>query len=186
MGIALEEYRTNNKGKRIELGSSYLITSGFVSTPLFFHPRYQIGSVFRYLGRETIGQQLQVLAFAQRPETAELIGSFRLTREPAVILTQGIAWIAPDTCQVVRMRTDLLVPRTDIQLEKQTSEIELREVRFEGVQRPLWLPQKVVVTIEWQHRIYRNQHHYRDYRLFSVETREDKKEIVRPQKQLPK
>ena len=184
-GIVLEEYRTNNKGERIDLSSSYLLTTGFVSVPLIFHPRYQTGSLYRYLGRETGRNKLQVLAFAQRPETAELIGSFHLIGGTAVILTQGIAWIDPDSFQIVRMRTDLLAPAPHVGLGKLASEIELGEVRFEGVPRPLWLPRKVVVTIEWRHTTYRNRHHYRNYKLFSVETREDKKEIVRPQGQIP-
>ncbi len=53
-------------------------------------------------------------------------------------------------------------------LERQTSEVELGEVRLEGARQPLWLPSKVAVTIDWQHTIYRNQHRYRDYKLFSV------------------
>jgi tryptophan-rich sensory protein len=77
------------------------------------------------------------------------------------------------------MRTDLLAPRPEILLERQTSEIELGEVRFDTVPRPLWLPRKVVVTAVWQHLFYRNEHRYSDYKIFSVETREDKKEIVR-------
>jgi len=184
-GIFLEEYRTNNKGERIDLGSSYILTKGFVSTPLLFHPRYQTGSLYRYLGRETKGSKLQVLAFAQRPETAELIGSFHLIGGTVLLLTQGLAWINPNSFQIVRMRTDLLVPRSDIRLVKQASEIELGEVRFEGVPRPLWLPRRVVVTIDWQHNTYRNRHHYRNYKLFSVETREDRKEIVRPPRPIP-
>ena len=184
-GIFLEEYRTNNKGERIDLGSFLIVTQGFVSTPLLFHPRYQTGSLYRYLGRETKGRKLQVLAFAQRPETAELIGSFHLIGGPVALLTQGIAWIDPDCFQIVRMHTDLLAPRTDIRLARQASEIELGEVRFEGLPQPLWLPSKVVVTIDWQHTTYRNRHHYKNYKLFSVETREDKKEIVRPPRHIP-
>jgi hypothetical protein len=83
------------------------------------------------------------------------------------------------------MRTDLLAPRYDIMLARQTSEVELGEVRLEGAPQSLWLPRKVVVTIDWQHTIYRNQHRYRNYKLFSVETREGEKEIMRPSVHIP-
>jgi hypothetical protein len=184
-GIALEEYRTNGKGERIELTSSYLLTSGFAATPLFFHPRYQTGSLFRYLGREVKGHRLQILAFAQRPENPELVGHLHLTAWPALLLNQGMAWVEPDTYQIVRIRTDILAPRPDMLLERLTSEIELAEVLFDRAPRPLWLPHKVTVTVEWQHTIYRTSHSYSDYKLFSVETREDKKEIVSPRRQIP-
>ena len=51
--------------------------------------------------------------------------------------------------------------------------------------RPFWLPRKVAVTVEWEHRIYRTRHSYSDYKLFSDETREDKKEIVSPPNKIP-
>ncbi len=176
--INLDEFRTNDKGEPIDLSDFYLLTSGFASMPLFFHPFYQSNSAFRYIGRQSHGRRLYVVAFAQKPEATGLIGHFHDMGLPAVILCQGIAWIDPDTYRILKMRTDLLAPRHDILLERQTSEIELGEVSLEGAPHPLWLPSKVVVTIDYQHTTYRNQHHYRDYKLFSVETREGKKEIV--------
>jgi hypothetical protein len=183
--ITLKEYRTNDKGEPIDQSRYYLLTSGFASLPLFFHPLYQSDSVFRYLGRQAKDRRFRVIGFAQKPEATGLIGHFHLMGRPAVILSQGLAWIDPDTCRIVRMRTDLLAPRHDILLARQTSEVELGEVSLEGAPRPLWLPRKVVVTIDWQHTVYRNQHRYRDYKQFSVETREDKKEIVRPPGPVP-
>lgn len=183
--IVLEEYRTNSKGERMDLTGSYLLTSGFAATPLFFHPRYQAGSLFRYLGREVQGHRLQVLAFAQRPEKPELVGRLHLTGWPDFLLNQGMAWIDPASYQIVKMRTDMLAPRHDILLERLTSEIELAEVRFDRAPHTYWLPHKVTVTVDWQHTIYRTRHNYSDYKLFSVETREDKKEIVSPPRQIP-
>lgn len=184
-GVALEEYRTDSKGERTNLASFYLLTSGFAAAPILFHPRYQAGSLFRYLGREVKGHRLHVLAFAQRPEKPELVGQLHLTALPAVLLNQGMAWIDPDNYQIVRMRTDMLAPRYDILLERLTSEIEMAEVRFDRAPRAFWLPHKVTVTVEWQHTIYRTRHSYSGYKLFSVETREDKKEIVSPTRQIP-
>ena len=184
-GIALEEYRTDSKGERTNLASFFLLTSGFAAEPILFHPRYQAGSLFRYLGREVKGHRLQVLAFAQRPEKPELVGHLYLTALPALLLNQGMVWIDPDSYQIVRMRTDMLAPRYDVLLERLTSEIELAEVHFDRAPRPFWLPHKVTVTVEWQHTIYRTRHSYSDYKLFSVETREDKKEIVSPPRQIP-
>jgi hypothetical protein len=183
--ITLEEYRTNDRGEPVDQGRYYLLTSGFASVPLFFHPLYQPDSHFRYIGRQTKGRQAYVFGFAQKPEAAGLIGHFHVLGSPAVILSQGIAWIDPDTYRIVRMRTDLLAPRYDIMLASQTSEVELGEVRFEGAPQPLWLPRKVVVKIDYQHTIYRNQHRYRDYKLFTVETQEGKKEIIPPPTQIP-
>jgi hypothetical protein len=171
--LALEEYRTDTKGAPLDMGNRYLITSGYASSSLYLHPTYQAGSSFRHIGREAKGRSLQVIAFAQKPETVEMIVTFRPIGGPAVLLVQGLVWIDPRSYQIVRIRTDLLAPRHDILLDKQTTEIELGEVRFEGVARTLWLPRRVVVTIDFQHTVYRNHHSYSDYKLFTVETHEN-------------
>jgi len=68
------------------------------------------------------------------------------------------------------MRTDLLAPRDDIGLAKQTTEIEFGEVHLPRVSSPLWLPREVVVTTESKGRILRNRHHYSNYKLFAAES----------------
>ena len=68
----LEEYRTDSKGKVVHLESQRtVVTIGFVSMTIHFHPRFQADSRFSYLGREKIaGQDAYVVAFAQRPGVA--------------------------------------------------------------------------------------------------------------------
>jgi hypothetical protein len=68
------------------------------------------------------------------------------------------------------MRTDLLAPRADIGLERETTDTEFGEVRLAELATPLWLPHTVDVTIEWNGEIFRNQHRYTNYRMFRVES----------------
>jgi len=98
----------------------------------------------------------------------------------AAIMRQGVAWIDPDSFQIIRLRLDLLVRRTDIGLDQHTTKIEFNEVRFDRLSRTLWLPREVQVVIVWRGWRFANRHYYSQYRLFTVESREDSRRIVRP------
>jgi len=132
---------------------------------------HQPGSIFRYLGRQLLeGRETYVVAFAQRPDTTRLEAWASDGKKTVRMLVQGVAWIDPTTYQIIRMRTDLLAPRPDINLERQTTEIRFAEVHFKALPAAFWLPHEVVVTVNIFGQTYRNTHHYSHFRLFKVET----------------
>ena len=53
-----------------------------------------------------------------------------------------------------------------------TTDIRFGEVRFGTTTQAFWLPGEVDVDILWNGRRDRHTHHYSDYRVFPVETRE--------------
>ncbi len=169
----LEEVRTDSRGHPLPVTlmskASYL-TTGFASMSVYFRPRYQAGSRFRYLGRQRSASRAYVIAFAQRPGNANVVGIYSSAFTPgqAQLLYQGLAWVDPDTYQIVRMRTDLLAPRLDVLLGQVTSELTFGEVRFVSIPEAFWLPREVVVTIQADGRMFRNLHRYSDYQLFTV------------------
>lgn len=172
-----EEIRTDSKGRPLAVENvqdSYAMTSGFAGLALFFHPGSLAGSRFRLLGRQSSEPRAYLIAFAQRPESGQLTGRLRtpLMVNPALIMYQGMAWIDPVTHQIVRMRTDLLAPRRDVYLARQTTEIWYGEVLFTSSTQTFWLPREVLVTLEWNGQFYRNRHRYSDYLVFSVESRD--------------
>lgn len=171
----LEEYRTDRKGARTYPGGSgegFMLTSGFASQAQFFLPAYQQESQFAYLGRQRIdGHENYVVAFAQRPEVARLLASFRASGTLALTLSQGVAWIDCGTYQINRLRTDLLCPLAKARLDRETTEIRYAEVHFKDAPLSLWLPREVVVTVEWKGKLRRNRHTYSDFHLFSVESK---------------
>ncbi len=169
----LEEYRTDAKGRQAELHGlqrGFLLTQGFVSMAIYFHPLEQSGSAFRYLGRQMMHKrQTYVVAFAQRPAMARVTGQTTIGEKSVAILVQGVAWIDPASFQIVRLRTDLLAPREDIGLKRQTTEVDFDEVRFSSVAARLWLPRKVAVKQEWKDWTFYNLHRYSGFKLFKVE-----------------
>jgi hypothetical protein len=175
-GLGLEEYRTNQKGKESGmngLAQGLMLTSGFASASLIFHPLYQAGSEFRLLGRQKVnGHETEVVAFAQNPKRSRMFEVFRGGQDRILILIQGIAWIDASNGQVLRLRTELLKPDPKSRMTRQTTHIEYGPVRFKAASREFWLPREVVVTVEWKGKEYRNTHAYSDFRLFNVRSEE--------------
>ncbi len=176
-GLGIEEHRSNPQGGVTSitgLSQGLMLTAGFSSVSLLFHPGYQNGAEFRYLGRQALdGREYCVVAFAQRPDTARMTGRFKADDASAIILLQGLAWIDPTTYQIARLRTDLLAPQSKVRLQRQTTEIQFKEVAFKEVTRAFWLPEEVAVTVDWRGRIYRNLHRYSGFRLFNVDAKEE-------------
>jgi hypothetical protein len=165
-----EEVRTDNRGRPAKYEESGFMTSGFAGLSIFFHPQFQDSVRYRLLGRQISQPRAYVVAFSQKAEPGRPTGTFEVTGmiQPTLTMYRGLAWIDLQSHQIVRMRTDLLAPRTDVLLARQTTEIWFHEVRFSTIPQAFWLPREVVVTTEWKGEVCKNHHLYSDYRVFSV------------------
>ncbi len=165
-----EEVRTDNKGRPAKYEERGFMTWGFAGISIFFHPQFQDSVRYRLLGRQISQPRAYVIAFSQKAEPGRPTGTFEVTGmiQPALTMYRGLAWIDPQSHQIVRMRTDLLAPRMDVLLARQTTEIWFHEVRFSTNPQVFWLPREVVVTTEWKGEVCKNRHLYSEYRVFSV------------------
>ncbi|MGA2982600.1 MAG: hypothetical protein ABSG32_02230 [Terriglobia bacterium] len=175
-GLSLEEYRTDSSGQRIRPTGSedgFMLSAGFASASLLFHPAYQSGAKFRHLGRaHGNGTNYDVVAFAQVPAKAMMCERFSTPDARVLVLHQGLAWIDPHDSRIVRLRTDLLVPMPNVRLQRETTEISYALVRFKDVPTPLSLPAQVTVTVQWKGATFQNQHQYSDFKLFNTAVKE--------------
>jgi tetratricopeptide (TPR) repeat protein len=175
-GLSFDEYRADQLGNRASpqgLQDGFMLTSGFASASLLFHPNYQSQANFRYLGRlKAHGRDTYVVAFAQKPGKARLSGAFKLADISMTTFSQGLAWIDAQNYQITRLRTDLLRPLPEINLERETTEIAYGEVHFKGLPGEFWLPQQVTVTVDWNGKHLRNEHRYSEFKVFNVEATE--------------
>jgi Tfp pilus assembly protein PilF len=178
-GLGIEEHRSTAEGTdaaQVGLHQGLMLTSGFASASSLFHPINRSGSDFRYLGKQEInGREAHVIAFAQKPETARNITRFVTDGGSALILVQGVAWVDAESFHILRLYTGLLNPLSKIRLQKQTTEIQFRQMAFNGGSTTLWLPEEVEVTVDWKGRVLRNLHRYSDFKLFNVDAREEGK-----------
>jgi tetratricopeptide (TPR) repeat protein len=175
-GPSLDELRADMKGhETVQLGLSdnAMLTMGFISAPLVFHPAYQHGSSFRLLGRQKVdGRMTYVIAYAQQPEKSILSGSFVFGSSVLPTYSQGLAWVDARNSQIIRLTSDLLNPLPQVRLDKQTTVINFQEVGFKQLPRKFWLPNAVTVTLDLHERVYRNHHSYSDFILSQVASTE--------------
>jgi len=175
-GPGFNEYRADLTGAQAApkgLADGFMLTSGFASASLVFHPMYQPQADFRYLGRQKVnGHDNYLVAFAQQPAKARLSGTFKSGGVSLTTFTQGLAWIDSYNYQITRLRTDLLRPLPEVKLEDQTTEIAYGEVHFKGTTEGFWVPRQVTVTVAWNGKYLRNEHHYSEFKLFQVEATE--------------
>lgn len=170
---ARAEYRMDAKGIRlgpIGLEKGYVVTSGFALTCISFSTSVQPQSRFRYLGDQTLGSRATyVLGFTQKPGDVTFGTTMKgVGGNDTDVLTQGILWVDQSNFQIVRVRTDLLIPRHEIRLEQATTEMTMAEVRLPELPNPLWLPDNVEVYLDIQGHQYRNVHRYTNYRRYRV------------------
>ena len=170
------EYRMDDRGNRlgpIGLSQGYLVTSGHALSCIEFSTVAQPQSRFRYLGDARLGsQETYVLAFGQQPGVATFFTTMRGTGGADVdMLTQGILWVDKNNFQILRMRSDLLAPNNEIQLNQLTTDVTFGWVQLQEVGSPLWLPSEVTVYIEIAGHKFRNLHRYTNYRRYRVSSR---------------
>lgn len=167
------EYRMDDRGHRlgpIGLQQGFLVTSGHALSCIGFSTVAQSQSKFRYLGEEKIdSRETYVLGFAQKPGEATFLTTMTGTGGADVdMLTQGILWVDKNSFQIIRLRSDLLAPSKEIQLDQLTTKVTFGEVHLQDVPNPLWLPRDVNVSMEIYKQKFRNLHHYTDYRRYRV------------------
>ena len=186
---SFNEYRTDLSGRQKTpegLQDGFMLTSGFASAALIFHPLYQSQTDFRYIGRQKLnGRVAYLIAFAQQPAKAQFTGSFKSGEITVTTFSQGLAWIDSETYQIVRLRTDLLRPLQALNLERETTEIAYGEVRFKDNTAGFWVPQQVTVSVDWNGKHLCNEHRYSEFKLFQVQANEKveaRKEVARPAK----
>jgi tetratricopeptide (TPR) repeat protein len=172
--LLFDEYRSDAQGHEIRqlgLDEGYMLTAGFMSAPLIFHPIHQDGNSFRLLGHQKLrGRNTIVMAYAQIPTRCRLPGRFQVGTNMQETFKQGIAWIDSENYQIIRLASDLLQPSPRIGLEKLRTQIDFDEVRFNQTTEKFWLPVQVAVTVRWNDRVLRNTHAYSDFKLFDVKT----------------
>lgn len=185
-GVNLREYRTDENGKVVKptgLTKGYMVTSGDFSAALCFLPILQNASSFRYLGEQDVdGRKAYVLVFAQRAGSAGPAGLLRSAggEKSVTSVLQGIAWIDSDRYQIARLRTDQFPPASGASVWRLISDIHYHEVHFQEPASALWIPDKIVVTMSFTDRTWRDEHQYSNFKLFTVDTKVNSQQSRQP------
>lgn len=146
-----------------------MITQGFASLLLVFHPYYRSGFSFERLEDDVeSGRRFHRIQFTAVPGA----------RSPAVIQLRGrnwelnwtgTAWIDADAQAVSRIESHLAAPMEPIGLQALASTVRYQAVVFTGTNEVLWLPAEAVIELKTARQYWRNTHRFSNWKRFVVD-----------------
>lgn len=173
--ISLDESRLAvQKGKKEQKKKSVsmLVSNGFATLFLVFHPYYSSGFDFTDLGEDTVaGHKFHKVEFKHIPGMRSPAALALRGREYPLDLA-GVAWIDPATGIIGKIDAGLASSMEDIGLKSMRSEVQFQPVPFKNSKDVYWFPAQASVEVETPRQHWRNTHNFTDYKQFSVSTEE--------------
>jgi hypothetical protein len=158
--------------KKDRKNTSMLLSNGFATLFLVFHPLYSDAFKFTLGDQEVVaGHTLQKISFQhitgmKSPAALALRG-----REYPLELT-GTAWIDPETGSITKIEAGIADTLQDVGLKTLSSEIDFTPVTFADSKQAYWFPTQARVEVETARQHWRNLHQFIGYKKFSVSTEE--------------
>lgn len=161
-----------HEAKADKKNRSMLVSNGFATMFLVFHPLYANSFEFNTVGEEVVdGHRLTKVAFRH----------IRGTRTPAALALRGreyplelsgTAWIDPETAAIARISAGIDNTMVDVGLNTLQTDVEFAPVLFHDPEKTYWFPSRAIVEVETPRQHWRNTHEFTSYKRFSVSTEE--------------
>jgi hypothetical protein len=150
-----------------------LISNGFATQLLIFHPYYQPSFRFERLADvQANGKTYAQVRFQHvkgRPTPAVLL----LRGREYPISFSGVARIDSDSGVIEQITTELGGSMEDVGLKSLRSEVEYSQVGFPRDTKMYWLPAQATVEVNTPRQHWKNVHRFTSYHLFSVNVSQD-------------
>lgn len=162
----LAESRLEQGGDKAK-NTPMLLTNGFSSMLLVFHPYYK--DSFNFVVGEVVnenGRAVVPVNFTHIPGTRSPAGLALRDREYALDLT-GTAYIDAKTAQVLHMESGLSHDMSDIGIK--SLRVEVQYTPFRSGDEQVMLPQLAKVELETPKQHWRNEHLFTNYRAFTAD-----------------
>jgi hypothetical protein len=171
--VSLVESRLADEDKPAKkLQRPLLVSNGFATLFLVFHPYYAPGFKFTDGGEEAVnGRTIAKVHFEHIPGTRTPAALAVGGREFPLDLS-GIAWIDMETGTITRIAAGIDTGMEDVGLRTMRSDVVYTPVNFHNPPDTYWLPSQVTIEVETRHQHWRNTHRFSDYKKFSVNTKE--------------
>jgi hypothetical protein len=160
------------EAKKDRKNTSMLLSNGFATLFLVFHPIYSGAFKFTLAGQDVVqGRTLEKITFQhihgmRSPAALALRG-----REYPLELT-GTAWIDPETGSIAKIEAGIADTLQDVGLKTMTSQIDFAPLTFADSKQSYWFPTQARVEVETSRQHWRNLHQFTGYKKFSVSTEE--------------
>ena len=169
--LALNESRLAEATGEHKKNTSLLVTNGFATLLLIFHPQYAGAFDFTSESTEILnGHPVEKVHFRHINGRATPV-ALMLRGRVYPLAIGGTAWVDPTSGAVVRIRAELQDSMDDIGLHAMVSDVVYNEVKFRGADAA-WLPATATIDVETPRQHWRNLHTFTRYQRFSVSTEE--------------
>jgi hypothetical protein len=149
-----------------------LISNGFSTLFLVFHPYYAASFQFARDGEESLnGRALAKIHFQHIPGMRSPAALAVRGREYPLDLS-GTAWIDPASGVIVKLTANVDSGMQDVGLRTLHSEVRFAPITFHDSPESFWLPAEATVEVETRHQHWRNTHQFSGYRRFAVDTKQ--------------
>ena len=174
---------------RLEVGTqkparqSLLLTNGFSTLLLVFHPYYRNAFEFTTGPAETLeGRSVTPVHFAHI-QGGRTPAALALRGREFPLELEGTAWLDANSGQVVRM---------DAGLEREMTDVGMKSLRIRVDYMPspkasdhFMVPARAVVELQTPRQHWRNTHTFHNYKVFSTEANQDPAVRVKAAKENP-
>jgi hypothetical protein len=171
--LSLDESRLPlHAAKPDKKNTSMLVTNGFATLFLIFHPYYAGSFRFTSMDDDVVnGHHLAKVAF-QHIHDAPSPAALALRGREYPLDFSGIAWIDPQSAVITKIQADIGDSMEDVGLKALHSYISYAPVSFRDAKEAFWFPVEATVEVETPRQHWRNTHRFTDYKRFSVSTEE--------------
>ncbi len=144
-----------------------LLTNGFSSLLLVFHPYYRNSFDFT-IGAPALedGRTVVPIHFTHIPGTRSPAGLALRDREFALDIA-GTAYVEQQTAQILRIDSNLSHAMLDIGLKDLAVQVEYSPFEYRDAR--VMLPATARIDLETQKQHWRNEHTFKNYRAFTTE-----------------
>ncbi len=168
--LMLSESRLPVKEARHSKPLPLLVTNGFSTLFLVFHPYYRESFTYTANGDEIVnGHHLRKIRFDHILGTRTPIALAVRGREYPLELT-GTAWIDPQSGSIARIESGLANSMLDVGVRTFSTEVQYTRLNLAGLDPVFEFPQQAKVEVETLRQHWRNVHRFTDYKRFSVST----------------
>ena len=149
---------------------SLLLTNGFSTLFLIFHPYYVASYRFEAAGEESIGGQRWLRVHFSPVPGARTPAALAVRSREYPLELAGDAWIDPATGMIGRIQASLAGDMHDVGLRKLDVEVAYAPVKLPAWEHAFLFPSTATIDVETPKQHWRNVHQFSDYKSFMVGT----------------
>ena len=161
-----------HEAKRDRKNTPMLLSNGFATLFLVFHPYYAEAFKFTSMGEETIGGKVLSKVAFKHVSGMKTPAALALRGREYPLELSGIAWIDAQSGAIAKIEAGIEDTLQDVGLKSLRSEIEFAPVPFGDSKQVYWFPTQASVEVETPRQHWRNLHRFTEYKKFSVSTEE--------------